>query len=690
MAVAFGAVGPGIGITTNAGSYAHTPGASDNYVVLGLSVATNVGGSYTSYTRTVTYGGVAMTSLGAIDKNNSTSGWVELFGVAITPGAGAKTVSVTVTNNFINEVRANTVSYSGVVSVGTAATAFGSSSVGAISNVASASGHMVVNAIAFNSTGSPSFTSYTQTSRYNSASGAYPLEIGDAAGASTVSFSSNFSNSGVWGAIAVDLSPTSVVAFGATGAGNSTTTVTSGTITTSWSHTKAVGDNCAVVAVACSGGGAAPSTFTRTATYGGVPMVSLGVMAFANSTTGWVELFAVGNPAGGAQTVIVTVTKSGATYTMLRGNSVSYSGVGGFAAAVTNNGTATALSSGSVTSALGSMVVQAFAANIAGGGITSYNQTARYNQTAGFTTPMAFGDAAGAATVSFTATGSSSQAYGSVAVNLIPSATNYENTTLVTGIIPANATGCYATLIGAGGAGGKGVIGSSGARAAAGGGGGGGKINRVFIPFALLGGTYSVVQGTGGVGGGSNGTAGGASTFSSGSVSLSAGGGAGGLGNGSTTAGVGGTCSASGVAPTTLNGTDGGAGGGAGLGTAAANNATGSAAGGGGGGPGITSNGLAGGKGGDSATVTGGAAGAAFGNGGTPSNAAAGNGGAGGGGGGGGSTGVAGAGGLYGGGGGGGPGGSGGGTGGAGGDGYSLVEWITSVVIPTDLFFSMF
>lgn len=129
-----------------------------------------------------------------------------------------------------------------------------------------------------------------------------------------------------------------------------------------------------------------------------------------------------------------------------------------------------------------------------------------------------------------------------------------ENTNRTNHTVPAWASGCYVTLIGGGAAGGTGGVGGN--AFGGGGGGGGGRIDRVWIPKASLGSTYTVVRGTAGTTAGGNAAA---STFSSGSVSLSAGGGAGGATGGTAgDGGAGGTCSASGVSATTHNGTAGG------------------------------------------------------------------------------------------------------------------------------------
>jgi hypothetical protein len=116
--VEYGAVGAGAtgsGTGTVALSWTHTPNGYDNYVIVSLS-ASVTGGSFSTHTRTVTYGGLAMTSLGAANANNSTSGWVESFGIPVTPMAGPKQVSVTVSKAaaVYSSVKANSISYGNV------------------------------------------------------------------------------------------------------------------------------------------------------------------------------------------------------------------------------------------------------------------------------------------------------------------------------------------------------------------------------------------------------------------------------------------------------------------------------------------------------------------------------------------------------------------------------------------------
>ncbi|WNM64844.1 hypothetical protein SEA_ALPINESIX_24 [Mycobacterium phage AlpineSix] len=76
-----------------------------------------------------------------------------------------------------------------------------------------------------------------------------------------------------------------------------------------------------------------------------------------------------------------------------------------------------------------------------------------------------------------------------------------ENVNLTDEPVPAGASGCWVTLGGAGGGGGSGRRSNSGYRYGGGGGGGGAFIERVWIPRASLGSTYTITRGAGGAGG---------------------------------------------------------------------------------------------------------------------------------------------------------------------------------------------
>lgn len=111
---------------------ASTPGPGYAGVVA-LMVGQTSGTSYTTFTRSVTWGGVAMTSQGAV--NIGSKGWVELFGL-VGAASGSQTVAFTVSKGSSgNMYRASAISlsYTNVVSFDTCATSTGSGTALAIS-----------------------------------------------------------------------------------------------------------------------------------------------------------------------------------------------------------------------------------------------------------------------------------------------------------------------------------------------------------------------------------------------------------------------------------------------------------------------------------------------------------------------------------------------------------------------------
>ena len=494
------------------------------------------------------------------------------------------------------------------------------------------------------------------------------------------------------------------VMFDAVSSGSTGNTANS--INASWSHTASGNDRMVIVVITPLQASANYTSHTRTVTYGGITMQSLGAVHTNNTDARpWVEFFYLHNPPIGSQTVSVTVARASTTYFRLNAVALSYSNCKGVGALNTAFGTeaGTALSQ-TLTASDNERIVQAFLTYtaFATGSITAYNQTQRYTRApagGGLDNAMVVGDAPGTdPSVSFTATRfTDGEDYAGAGFGLSPNFIPFseQNVNRSSHTVPAGASGCYVTLIGGGGGGGGGRVNGSGTGEGGGGGGGGGKVLRTFIPREDLGSTYTITQGSAGSAGAlgaAKGGDGGNSIFSSGANSLTATGGIGGqggAGNGSA-GGAGGAASASGFTPAgTENGSAGGSGSttAGGAGTPGTNNTTaGSGAGGGGGGSNISGAASNGGKGGDAATVTGGTGGVANGGtGGSPASAASGLGGAGGGGGAGnagfgasgGPGGVGGTAGAGGGGGGGMEGFSGpGGLGGAGAAGYVLVEWV--------------
>ncbi len=130
--------------------------------------------------------------------------------------------------------------------------------------------------------------------------------------------------------------PNSVVSYDATGAG-SATTASAASLT--YTHVCGGSNRALIVALAISTGSVPNDTdWTRTATYNGVSMTSLGMISAGSADghvqDGFLELFGLLSPATGSHSVVVSCTRSAVTPQCLVSNSVSYKGVGSFGAPV--------------------------------------------------------------------------------------------------------------------------------------------------------------------------------------------------------------------------------------------------------------------------------------------------------------------------------------------------------------------
>jgi hypothetical protein len=200
------------------------------------------------------------------------------------------------------------------------------------------------------------------------------------------------------------------IIFDAVGGGNFNNQSFSESATATWSHT-AKGP---VFGSASGGGSAGPVTFSMT--YGGVSMTQLIINAFdTGGTTQFVSIawFYLANPAAGSQTVTATVNTT-SIGCGVQANTVSYLNVLGHGTAVQSSGSGTSLSQTPGSSA--PLWIQAFCSH--DGTLSAYNQTLRDSMpSASGSNPVYIGDASGSP--SFTATNSTSVAWGSVAVPLL-------------------------------------------------------------------------------------------------------------------------------------------------------------------------------------------------------------------------------------------------------------------------------
>ena len=210
MAVAYDTTGAGY-VNVNFGSaatIAHTAAS-------GADVFLFISADRASTMSSVTYNGNAMTSLGSISYNNNNGNGVVYLYRAAGAGTGtSKNASFTPQTSYLV---AQTVSYTGVTSVGTATTNYGSSTSPTSGSITLTSGQMALCGLAAGQTGAMTSLS-GGTNRYNQGegTGGTSLDVSDAT--STATFSATSTNV-PWGTIYVVLK-SSVTASGAlTGTG---------------------------------------------------------------------------------------------------------------------------------------------------------------------------------------------------------------------------------------------------------------------------------------------------------------------------------------------------------------------------------------------------------------------------------------------------------------------------------------
>lgn len=182
---------------------------------------------------------------------------------------------------------------------------------------------------------------------------------------------------------------------------------TSGTALTN-SHTISASANCCIAILGCSGGSS--TTLTATGKVGSTAMTQLGKIGplTAGSDHLYIFIFGLLGTPTGAQTITVTTSGSVNSYGL---QSMSFSGVQGFGSAVSNSGSGTTATQ-AVAAVQGEAVVQAFV-NGSSGTFSAYNQTQDYLVAgSSFLYPTIIGHAPGAASVSFSATETSSSFQG--------------------------------------------------------------------------------------------------------------------------------------------------------------------------------------------------------------------------------------------------------------------------------------
>lgn len=203
MVVAFDAVGPAGGAGAASGSpisWTHICGASATMLLVGVSYDDF---TFSTVTLGATYNGVAMTSLGAVNSNNNTAGFIQVF-YLLNPTPGSNSVVVTRTAGSVAGMLGGSQSYTGSSGAPTVTTAFGNTTTPTVT-VTSAAGDM---AAAFMCDGQ-GFTAANQTLRYrrndNTVTASGNIQGEDAAGAASVTLTGTTATADWWGAIGVNI-----------------------------------------------------------------------------------------------------------------------------------------------------------------------------------------------------------------------------------------------------------------------------------------------------------------------------------------------------------------------------------------------------------------------------------------------------------------------------------------------------
>lgn len=231
MAVTFDTVGSGARVTnTTTISWSHTPSyTGSNYTVLvmvAVSGANTVGYNDATVTVSATYGGSAMTNLGGVNVNNSTSnsGWLYMFGVT-TPFSGTSTISFTVTKTGYTptQITGNSAGYYGGGAVIGLTTAAGSSfggvtltgaqaPTGSLTSIAFAS-----SASAITITGPTGFANRWNAGATTTGLAGF-LSVADFPGNSPTGVTVSGNNGGSWASISYTILPMGYTTYTASGA----------------------------------------------------------------------------------------------------------------------------------------------------------------------------------------------------------------------------------------------------------------------------------------------------------------------------------------------------------------------------------------------------------------------------------------------------------------------------------------
>lgn len=197
-------------------TWRHTARGSQVAVIAAVAYRIGMTTSLSGVTREVTYGGVPMVSLGSVQWSGLTletttqGAWLELFGIVGVP-AGTSTVSVKIRGGsaLAGRIgRGNTVSYTGVESLGTFASASGSTSSMSVSSTAATASLSFAAFACYNA----GISTFNRTSRFASSVN-MSLTMGDVEGnGSSQSMTAVRGGNGPWGGCAVPILAADVVA----------------------------------------------------------------------------------------------------------------------------------------------------------------------------------------------------------------------------------------------------------------------------------------------------------------------------------------------------------------------------------------------------------------------------------------------------------------------------------------------
>ncbi|WP_142274338.1 hypothetical protein [Mycobacterium scrofulaceum] len=193
------ATGAGIEATTG-GSWPHPVGGGASLVLVGVSSFASGPGTFTA-----TLGGTAMTQVAGFQYYSNgvnSSGQVAIYSF-FNPPKNNPIIAVSFTGGYSYAVTANSVSYAGVVSLGTPAQASGSTSPAG----QSASGGDARGGFFQMLGGYANFTGYNQNQRWvaNISGNSHSCLIGDALWQAAPAFNAPMASSTVWGGIVVPL-----------------------------------------------------------------------------------------------------------------------------------------------------------------------------------------------------------------------------------------------------------------------------------------------------------------------------------------------------------------------------------------------------------------------------------------------------------------------------------------------------